>query len=94
MSSKISQLSFEVLSLTFLFSFYRFIDLVGIYGEPKGNLLSLVEGHQGGLTHLLFSQDGHRLYSGGRKVIIGIFLAKTGHCFLCMSRTSSMDSLL
>ena len=47
----------------------RLILLVGIYGEPKGTLLSLVEGHQGGLTHLIFSQDGHRLYSGGRKVM-------------------------
>lgn len=40
---------------------------VGIYNEPKGSLMSLVEGHQGGVTHLLFSPDAQRLYSGGRK---------------------------
>lgn len=50
-----------------LYACGSFSKSVGIYGEPKGNLLSLVEGHQGGVTHLVFSQDGHRLYSGGRK---------------------------
>ena len=30
--------------------------------------MTLAEGHQGGVTHLVFSQDGHKLYSGGRKV--------------------------
>lgn len=45
-----------------------FVHLVGIYGEPKGNLLTLAEEHQGGVTHLVFSPDGHKLYSGGRKV--------------------------
>lgn len=43
--------------------------LVGIYCEPKGTLMSLVEEHQGGVTQLLFSPDGQRLYSGGRKVL-------------------------
>lgn len=46
-----------------------FLFLVGIYCEPKGSLMSLVEGHRGGVTHLLFSPDANRLYSGGRKVI-------------------------
>lgn len=30
--------------------------------------MCLVEGQVGGVTHILFSPDGNRLYSGGRKV--------------------------
>lgn len=47
---------------------FQLIFLVGIYCEQKGSLLTLLEGHQGGVTHLLFSPDGLKLYSGARKV--------------------------
>ncbi|XP_019616447.1 PREDICTED: telomerase Cajal body protein 1-like [Branchiostoma belcheri] len=40
---------------------------VGVYTEPKGKLLFLLQGQQGGVTQVMFSPDGHRLYSGGRK---------------------------
>eukprot|EP00058_Branchiostoma_floridae_P007867 XP_002593355.1 hypothetical protein BRAFLDRAFT_277111 [Branchiostoma floridae] len=40
---------------------------VGVYTEPKGKLLFLLQGQQGGVTQVMFSPDGNRLYSGGRK---------------------------
>ena len=30
--------------------------------------MAILHGHTGGVTHLRFSNDGHRLYSGARKV--------------------------
>ncbi|XP_046851932.1 telomerase Cajal body protein 1-like [Xenia sp. Carnegie-2017] len=50
-----------------LYACGSFSKSVGIYCEQKGSLLTLLEGHQGGVTHLLFSQDGLKLYSGARK---------------------------
>ncbi|XP_063223346.1 telomerase Cajal body protein 1 isoform X3 [Bacillus rossius redtenbacheri] len=40
---------------------------IGLYCEPDGTMLCLLQGHTGGITHLEFSPDGTRLYSGGRK---------------------------
>ncbi|XP_033637703.1 telomerase Cajal body protein 1-like [Asterias rubens] len=40
---------------------------IGLYDERNGSLLCMVEGQVGGVTHLIFSPDGTRLYSGGRK---------------------------
>lgn len=40
---------------------------LGIYLEPDGELQCLLKGHFGGVTQLIFSSDGLRLYSGGRK---------------------------
>jgi hypothetical protein len=39
----------------------------GLYSEPEGTALCVLEGHRGGVTHLKFSPDGMVLYSGGRK---------------------------
>lgn len=43
--------------------------LVGIYGDMNGELIAILHGHVGGITHVRFSSDGNRLYSGARKVI-------------------------
>lgn len=41
---------------------------VAIYSCQDGELLAILPTrHQGGITHLLFSTDGHHLYTGGRK---------------------------
>ncbi|XP_026884248.2 telomerase Cajal body protein 1 [Electrophorus electricus] len=41
---------------------------VGLYSCDDGSLLALLpQRHRGGLTHLLFSPDGHHLYTGSRK---------------------------
>nr|CAG4643232.1 EOG090X06W9 [Ilyocryptus agilis] len=45
---------------------YRF-QIAGLYSEPDGAALCVLEGHRGGVTHLKFSPDGLVLYSGGRK---------------------------
>uniref|UniRef100_A0A8C9TIT2 Telomerase Cajal body protein 1 n=1 Tax=Scleropages formosus TaxID=113540 RepID=A0A8C9TIT2_SCLFO len=40
----------------------------GLYSCQDGSLLAVLPTcHQGGITHLLFSHDGLRLYTGGRK---------------------------
>nr|CAD7403749.1 unnamed protein product [Timema poppensis] len=38
-----------------------------LYCEPDGAMLCILQGHSGGVTHLQFSPDGTKLYSGGRK---------------------------
>ncbi|XP_051900831.1 telomerase Cajal body protein 1 [Pristis pectinata] len=40
---------------------------VGLYTRDEGTVLSILQGHQGGVTHVVFSPDGNLLYSGGRK---------------------------
>ena len=52
---------------------------VALYHEPDGNMLCMFEGQQGGVTHIAFSPDGTKLYSGGRKVCC---VAKTDLSFL------------
>lgn len=41
--------------------------MIGLYSEGTGKALCILQGHEGGITHLKFSDDGLRLYSGGRK---------------------------
>jgi len=36
----------------------------------NGELIAILHGHVGGITHIQFSSDGNRLYSGARKVIM------------------------
>lgn len=40
---------------------------VGVYEEGVGEMIGFFEGHHGGVTHLQFTSDGYRLFSGGRK---------------------------
>nr|CAG4640890.1 EOG090X06W9 [Eulimnadia texana] len=40
---------------------------LGVYSEPDGQTLCVLQGHRGGVTHLRFSHDGTLLFSGGRK---------------------------
>ncbi|XP_022098757.1 LOW QUALITY PROTEIN: telomerase Cajal body protein 1-like [Acanthaster planci] len=40
---------------------------IGLYAEPSGSMICMVQGQMGGVTHLMFSPDSNRLYSGGRK---------------------------
>jgi WD40 repeat protein len=43
---------------------------IGLYEEPSITNTCVLIGQKGGLTHLKFSSDGNRLYSGGRKVCL------------------------
>ncbi|XP_074657964.1 telomerase Cajal body protein 1-like [Tubulanus polymorphus] len=40
---------------------------VGLYTEDSCDLIGLMQGVKGGVTHVQFSPDGTKLYSGGRK---------------------------
>jgi len=41
---------------------------VAIYTEPRGDMMCMYQGQQGGVTHIRFSPDGNLLFTGGRKV--------------------------
>lgn len=47
---------------------YHSLFVVGLYYEPQGEAVFVFEGQQGGVTHIAFSPDGTKLFSGGRKV--------------------------
>lgn len=40
---------------------------VAIYTEPRGDMMCMYHGQQGGVTHIKFSPDGNLLFTGGRK---------------------------
>nr|CAG4645552.1 EOG090X06W9 [Lynceus sp. MCZ IZ 141354] len=50
-----------------LYALGSFSKTIGIYMESDANPLCLLQGQVGGVTHLKFSPDGTKLYSGGRK---------------------------
>ncbi|XP_035223781.1 telomerase Cajal body protein 1-like, partial [Stegodyphus dumicola] len=62
---------------------------IGIYAEPSGFLISLLEGQKGGVTQLQFSPDGLLLYSGGRKdpEILCWDVRNLGSVLYCMRRS-------
>ncbi|XP_062522543.1 telomerase Cajal body protein 1-like isoform X2 [Corticium candelabrum] len=39
---------------------------IAIY-SPDGSVICVLQGQRGGVTHIMFSPDGNRLYTGGRK---------------------------
>ena len=50
---------------------YTFLpSIVGLYSESAKGAVVLIEEVGGGVTHMLFSQDGNLLYTGYRKVAI------------------------
>ena len=54
---------------------YAFLpSIVGLYSESTKGSVILIEGVGGGVTHMLFSQDGNLLYTGYRKV--SLFMLK------------------
>ncbi|ESN99238.1 hypothetical protein HELRODRAFT_162754 [Helobdella robusta] len=61
---------------------------VSVYDDSTGEMLYLLLGHQGGLTHLKFSQDGSKLFSGGRKdpEILCWDVRKPGKILMTMKR--------
>ncbi len=53
--------------LTNVYALGSFSRTLGVYLEPKAQLLCLLEGQKGGITHVKFSADGSKLLAGGRK---------------------------
>lgn len=47
-----------------------FSRVIGLYDVNTMENIAMLQGHQGGITHLLLSPDGTQLYSGARKVTI------------------------
>lgn len=54
-------------TLSTLFAVGTYMRTIGLYAENTGKALCILRGHEGGITHMKFSEDGLRLYSGGRK---------------------------
>ncbi|KAK3913249.1 Telomerase Cajal body protein 1 [Frankliniella fusca] len=50
-----------------LFAVGTYMRTIGLYMENTGKALCILQGHEGGITHMKFSEDGLRLLSGGRK---------------------------
>ncbi|XP_023209899.1 telomerase Cajal body protein 1-like [Centruroides sculpturatus] len=50
-----------------LFAAGSYCRTIGIYSAQELDLLFLLSGQMGGVTHLIFSSDGIKLFSGGRK---------------------------
>ncbi|MGH0157999.1 UNVERIFIED_CONTAM: hypothetical protein FKN15_034701 [Acipenser sinensis] len=66
---------------------------VGLYSRAEGLPIAVLQGHQGGLTHLCFSPDGTLLYSGGRKdpEILCWDLREPGRVLFSMRRAVSTN---
>ncbi|XP_062994175.1 telomerase Cajal body protein 1 [Elgaria multicarinata webbii] len=69
---------------------------VGLYSRAEGDLLALLHGHHGGVTHALFSPDGFRLFTGGRKdtEILCWDLRQPGDVLFSMCRTVATNQRL
>ena len=52
--------------------FYSSSPSVGVYSDSDGEQIFLLHGQQGGVTHVMFSPDRTKLYSGGRKVQLNL----------------------
>ncbi|XP_049622183.1 telomerase Cajal body protein 1 [Suncus etruscus] len=61
---------------------------LGLYAWDDGSLLTLLEGHHGGITHLCFHPDGNRFFSGARKdcELLCWDLRQLGHPLWSLSR--------
>nr|CAG4651854.1 EOG090X06W9 [Triops cancriformis] len=72
-----------------LYAAGSYLRSIGVYTEPDGTPLCLLNGQSGGITHLLFSPDGTKLFSGGRKdnEILGWDLRNPGKILHVLQRT-------
>lgn len=52
-----------------ILAFGSYDKTIGFYEDSDLTEICVLTGQKGGLTHLEFSADGNRLYSGGRKVV-------------------------
>ncbi|XP_072179905.1 telomerase Cajal body protein 1-like [Diadema setosum] len=74
-----------------LFAAGSYSKSVGLYSADNSKLMCLLEGHSGGVTHLQFSPDRTKLYSGGRKdnEILCWDVRNTGHVLFSALREVS-----
>ncbi|KAJ6654952.1 hypothetical protein lerEdw1_006423 [Lerista edwardsae] len=69
---------------------------VGLYSRAEGDPLAVLHGHRGGVTHALFSPEGSRLFTGGRKdsEILCWDLRQPGEVLFSMSRIVATNQRL
>nr|CAG4643987.1 EOG090X06W9 [Lepidurus arcticus] len=72
-----------------LYAAGSYLRSIGLYAEPDGTPLCLLNGQAGGITHLCFSPDGTKLFSGGRKdsEILGWDLRNPGQILHVLQRS-------
>ncbi|XP_072033620.1 telomerase Cajal body protein 1-like [Amphiura filiformis] len=58
---------FAMNAYTGLYAAGSYSKSIGLYEQSSGTSMCILEGQQGGVTHMIFSPDGEKLYSGGRK---------------------------
>ncbi|XP_053118214.1 telomerase Cajal body protein 1 [Hemicordylus capensis] len=79
-----------------LYACTSYAKTVGLYSRAEGDPLAMLHGHQGGVTHALFSPDGFHLFTGGRKdsEILCWDLRQPGEVLFSMSRTVATNQRL
>ncbi|XP_034612962.1 telomerase Cajal body protein 1 [Trachemys scripta elegans] len=79
-----------------LYSCASYSRTVGLYSRAEGAPLAMLQGHRGGVTHALFSPDGTRLFTGGRKdpEILCWDLRQPGRVLFSMHRTVATNQRL
>ncbi len=50
-----------------IFALASYSKSCAVYLDPRAQLLCVMEGQKGGITHIQFSPDGNKLACGGRK---------------------------
>jgi WD40 repeat protein len=55
-------------SLRNLMAVGTYLKTVGLYNNEDSSVICILEGHMGGVTQVMFSPDGSKMFSGGRRV--------------------------
>uniref|UniRef100_H9G7A3 Telomerase Cajal body protein 1 n=1 Tax=Anolis carolinensis TaxID=28377 RepID=H9G7A3_ANOCA len=79
-----------------LYACTSYAKTVGLYSLEEGHALAVLQGHQGGITHALFSPDGNHLFTGGRKdaEILCWDLRQPGQVLFSVDRTVATNQRL
>jgi WD40 repeat protein len=72
-----------------------FSKTLGVYMEPNGVCLCLLNGQVGGITHIKFTPDGSKILAGGRKdsEILVWDMRNPGQLYCTLNRTANTNQV-